>query len=95
MEEYLEKMRKHFVDVIEELKSTRFLWKIYLILRLYFEYYKSDRNIEKEMFIHSFHQKFMLSSSTDVLINEIFQSIKDKYEDLDKQMKGSIFSFRC
>ena len=27
--QYLEDMRKHFVDTIEELKSTRFLWKIY------------------------------------------------------------------
>ena len=36
----------------------------------------------------------MLSSNTDVLINENFQLIKDKYEDLDKQIEGSCFSFK-
>ena len=36
----------------------------------------------------------MLSSNIDVLINEIFQSFKGKFEYLEKQIEGSCFSFK-
>ena len=73
------------MDIIIELKSTKFSLKIYLILGFNFDYYRSDKVIKKEMFIHNIYEKVMLSSKTDEVINEIFQSIKDKYDDLDKQ----------
>ena len=44
--QYLDKMRKHFVDIIEELKSRRFSWKLFLLLELYFEYNGSDKKVE-------------------------------------------------
>ena len=41
-------MKKHFVDINEELKSTRLSYKIYLLLALYFEYNRSNTKVEKE-----------------------------------------------
>ena len=35
-QECLERMRKHFVDIIIELKSTKFSWKMYFNIRIWF-----------------------------------------------------------
>ena len=46
------------------------------------------------MFIHSIHEKIMLSRNTDELVTKNFQSFKNKYNDLDKEMEASGFSFK-
>ena len=46
------------------------------------------------MFIHSIHEKIMLSRNTDELVTKNFQSFKNKYNDLDKEMETSGFSFK-
>ena len=41
------------IDIFEELKSTRSLWKIYLIIGLFSECVKSDKKVKEEMLIYS------------------------------------------
>lgn len=48
-------MRKHFIDITEELKSTRSSWKMYLIIGLFFEFDKNAKTGGTEKFIHSIH----------------------------------------
>ena len=63
-------MRKYFRVVIQELKKAKCSWKTYLSLGLIFEYYKNDRDIEEDMYGHSYHKTFILSSNTDETVNK-------------------------
>ena len=51
--DYLEKMKTNLLDIIEELKSTRSLWKKKLIVEVVYEYDVGNRKVETEIFIHS------------------------------------------
>lgn len=55
--EYLEKIRKHFVDIIEEL-SRRYSWDMFLLLGLYCKYNKSNKRFEKKVFIAFMEQSY-------------------------------------
>ena len=46
------------------------------------------------MFIHSIHGTITQETNFDVFFEEIFKAIKNKYEDLGNQMKGSRFIFK-
>ena len=46
------------------------------------------------MLIHSIHGKIMLSINTDEVTNDVFQSFKGKYDNLDKEVEGSEISFK-
>ena len=46
------------------------------------------------MFIKSIHGIIILETDIDLFVNDIFKSIKDKYKDLDNEMKGSEFSYK-
>ena len=42
LEEHLEKMKKYFKNIIKELRSIRYLWKIFLVLEYNLEYCRGD-----------------------------------------------------
>ena len=56
-EQNLEKMKTRFIDIIEELKRTRSLWKIKLIVGVVFEYDRHDKKVEIEIFIDRLDEK--------------------------------------
>ena len=51
MEEYFQEINTHFIDIREELKSTRSSWKMKVIVGIVFEY---DGNYKKEIFIYKY-----------------------------------------
>ena len=46
LKKYLEKIATHFIDIIEELESTRCTLKIKLIVGFFFEYDGFDKKVE-------------------------------------------------
>ena len=83
LQNYLEKMTKHTVDIIEKLKSTGSSWKMYLAVGLFFEYVKNDKKAKREMFINSVQGAITLETDSGVFVDNIVESIKNKYEDLE------------
>ena len=83
LQNYLEKMTKHIVDIIEKLKSTGSSWKMYLAVGLFFEYVKNDKKAKREMFINSVQGAITLETDSGVFVDNIVESIKNKYEDLE------------
>ena len=46
VEEYLKEGKTHFINIIENLKSTRSSWKIKLVLGVVFEYNNNYKKVE-------------------------------------------------
>ena len=65
-------MKMYFIDIIEELKSTRSSWKIKLILGVGFEY--DDKKVEND-------QTIMLETNLGVFADDI---MKQEYNDVNK-----------
>ena len=75
VEEYLKEMKAQFINIIEELKSTRFSWKMKLMVGVVFEY-DDDKNVETEIFIRNINGKtIMLETDSDVF-SDVFVSSK-------------------
>ena len=90
VEEYLNKTRPYLKDIINNLEKTD-TWKIQLTIVNKFisstdndeEHSKSD-NIE-----------IMINDEADKVIKEIFDSLKNRYQNNLESMKGSEFVFDC
>ena len=90
VEEYLNKTRPYLKDIINNLEKTD-TWKIQLTIVNNFisstdndeEHSKSD-NIE-----------IMINDEADKVIKEIFDSLKNRYQNNLESMKGSEFVFDC
>ena len=65
-------MKMYFINIIEELKSTRSSWKIKLILGVGFEY--DDKKVEND-------QTIMLETNLGVFADDI---MKQEYNDVNK-----------
>ena len=52
-------MNLHFIDIIEELKSTRSSWKMKLKVGVVFEYDDDDKKIGTEIFIHNINEHYV------------------------------------
>ena len=88
-------MKTHFIDIFEELKSTRSSWKIKLIVGAVCKYDGDNRNVETEIFIQSVKETtIMLETDSDVFFYDTIKSFRKEHNDIDKQMEGSGFSFK-
>ena len=63
-------MRKHFIDITEELKSMRSSWKMYSILGLYYKYTENDKTVERKMYINNIHKKIRLETDLDIFLKD-------------------------
>ena len=63
-------MRKHFIDITEELKSMRSSWKMYSILGLYYKYTENDKTVERKMYINNIHEKIRLETDLDIFFKD-------------------------
>lgn len=63
-------MRKHFIDITEELKSMRSSWKMYSILGLYYKYTENDKTVERKMYINNIHEKIRLETDLDIFLKD-------------------------
>ena len=80
--------------MIEELKNTRSLWKMKLIFGVVFQYNNDDEKVDIEIFIHSINdQTIMLETDSNVFVDDIIKSYVTKYNNIDKQIEGTRFSF--
>lgn len=58
------------------------------------EYDRYDKEVETEIFIHSINEKkIMLETNSDVFFDDVIKLFMREYNDMDKQMEGSGFSF--
>ena len=63
-------MRKHFIDITEELKSMRSSWKMYSILGLYYKYTENDKTVERKIYINNIHEKIRLEADLDIFFKD-------------------------
>ena len=85
-------IRLYLSDMINDHKSQR-EWKIQLAMSINF---MSSKDSEETRTKHtkSHNVEIMMSSETDEIIKELFQSFLQKYqEELEESMKGSEFVF--
>ena len=91
VEEYLKTNRPYLKDIINNLKKsgTR---KIHLIIANNFI---SSMDNDKEHVMHSKSDniKIMINDQTDEVIKELFDSVKNRYQNNLESMKGSEFIF--
>ena len=66
-------MNLHFIDIIEELKSTRSSWKMKLKVGVVFEYDDDDKKIGTEIFTISMN--IMLVTNSNVLVDDMIKSL--------------------
>ena len=63
------------------------------ILDLYSYYKKNDKVIEKETFVAGIYGVTTLDLNNHDFIEEIYKTVENRYESLDKMMEDSAFSF--
>ena len=94
IEEFLNKIRPYFKDIINDLKKTKYLtWKIQLTIAINFV---SSENNDEEHVMHSRSDNIELMINDEEVIEEHFQSRLCRYEiGLETSVKGSDFIFAC
>lgn len=75
------KMRKQFIDVIKDLKSTRSLWKIYLMFKLYWDIY--DKTLKKKCLFIAFMKQLLKKLILMYLLKKSLNQSQERYGDLD------------
>ena len=91
VEEYLNKIRPYLKDIINNLKKSD-TWKIQLAIANNFI---SSIDNDEERVIHSKSDniKITINSEADEVIKELFDSLKNRYQNNLESMKGSEFVF--
>ena len=91
--EYLNMIRPYLVDMINDHKNQR-EWKIQLTMAINFISSKPDSDETGIMHTESNNTEIMIGSDTNEIIEELFKSLLDKYqENLEENMSGSEFVF--
>ena len=76
-------MKTRFIDINEELKTTRSSWKLKLIVAVVFKYGDNDKKVETEILIHSINdQTIMLENDLDAFVNKIIKSFMKEYNEV-------------
>ena len=91
VEEYLDKIRPYLKDIISNLKKSD-TWKIQLTIENKFI---SSINNDEEHVMHSKSDniEIMINDDADEVIEELFKSLKNRYQNDLESMKGSEFDF--
>ena len=86
-------IRPYLVDMINDHKNQR-EWKIQLTMAINFISSKPDSDVTGIMHTESNNTEIMIGSDTNEIIEELFKSLLDKYqENLEENMSGSEFLF--
>ena len=93
LKEYLALIEKYIRKLINYYKNKG-EWKLQLIMEISFIYLKPGSNETRIMYTRSDNEEFMNGSDTDEIIEGLFESFLQKYEEnLQEKMKGSDFEF--
>ena len=92
VEEYLDKIRPYLKDIINDLKQSD-LWKIQFRMTINFILSKDYNDEERVMHSKSDNIEIMINDEADEVIKELFDSLKNRYQNNLESMKGSNFVF--
>ena len=93
VEEYLALVEPYLRELINDYNSKG-EWKIQLTAQINFISLKSDSDETCVMHTKSDNEEFMNGSDTDEIIEELFKSLLQRYqENLQEKMRGSDFAF--
>ena len=91
--EYLDKIRPYLVDMINDHKNHS-EWKIQLSAEINFISSKPDSDETRIMHTESDNLEIMIGSDTNEVIEGLFKSLLQKYEEnLEEKIGGSEFNF--
>ena len=90
VEENLQKIRPYLRDIINVLKQSD-TWKIQLTITLNFISSKDDNDEGCVMHSKSDNIEIMISNETDKIIEKLFNSLKNRYQNNLQSMRGSEF----
>ena len=90
VEEKLYKIRPYLRDIINVLKQSD-TWKIQLTITLNFISSKDDNDEGCVMHSKSDNIEIMISNETDKIIEKLFNSLKNRYQNNLQSMRGSEF----
>ena len=90
VEEYLNKIRPYLKDIVNLKKSD--IWKIQLKIAKNF-ISSIDNDEEYVMHSKSYNIEIMINDEADEVIKELFDSLKNRYQNNLKSVKGSEFVF--
>ena len=92
-EEYLNLIEPYLRELINDHKSKG-EWEIQLTVQINFISLRPGSDETRVMHTRSAKEEFMNGSDTDEIINELFRSLLQRYqENLQEKMKGSDFAF--
>ena len=93
IEEYLALIEPYLRELINDYKNKG-EWKIQLTAQINFISLKPDSDETRVMHTRSDNEEFMNGSDTDEIIEELFESLLQRYqENLQEKMRGSDFAF--
>ena len=90
VEEQLYKIRPYLRDIINVLKQSD-TWKIQLTITINFISSKDDNDEGCVMHSKSDNIEIMISNETDKIIEKLFNSLKNRYQNNLQSMRGSEF----
>ena len=92
VEEYLDKTRPYLRDMINDLKQSD-LWKIQLTVTISFSSFRDDSDEERVIHLKSDNIEITITDQTDEIIEKLFNSLKNKYQNNLQSMRGGGFVF--
>ena len=93
IEEYLNLTEPYLRELINDHK-IKVEWKIQLTAQINFISLRPGSDETRVMHTRSINEEFMNGSDTDEIIEEIFESLLQRYQErLHEKMKGSDFAF--
>ena len=94
IEEYLNKIRPHLKDIINNFKKSD-TWKIQLTISINVTSFKAN-NEERVMHSKSNNIEFMIYNNTDEVIQEHLKSVLNRYQiGLETSIRVTDFVFDC
>ena len=92
MEEYLDKVRPYLKDIINDLKKSG-SWKVQLIREINFFSSRDDNGEERVMHSKIDNIEIMISDEADEVTGELFNSLKNRYQNSLQSMRHNEFVF--
>ena len=92
VKEYLDKIRPYLKDIINDLKKSG-IWKIQLTIAITFISSRDDNNEGCVMHSNSNNLEIIISDEVGEVIEELFNSLQNRYQNNSQLVRGSHFVF--
>ena len=92
VKEYLDKIRPYLKDIINDLKKSG-IWKIQLTIAITFISSRDDNNEGRVMHSNSNNLEIIISDEVGEVIEELFNSLQNRYQNNSQLVRGSHFVF--